>query len=398
MSKLKIAFFSDMLMRDYDGCMRTVFHIIDRKPEDVEIKYFCGQGTVKGLNKPVISIPNVVIPFNNNYKMALPVLAKQKIKRELEEFQPDVVHITSPSMLGNYALQLAKEKLIPVSTIYHTHYISYINYYLSKMKSIVPLAEHLIRNSTRNFYNNCDLVLVPTEEMVDVLEQVGVRRSLMTIWKRGIERRIFNTEKSDRDRIKQMVGNDHFNILFASRLVWEKNLQVLIDVYKQAEKENLKVNFLLAGDGTAYQSMVKQMPKAIFLGNVDQNELGMLYASSDVFLFPSISETYGNVVLEAMASGLPCVIANGGGSKHFVNQGVNGFLCKPFDIQDYIDRIKILMNDGTLRQDMIDNALSYAQGFDWDVLTLRFYNQLKSISANQKAITSKYNNHMAELT
>jgi len=83
-----------------------------------------------------------------------------------------------------------------------------------------------------------------------------------------------------------------------------------------------------------------------------------------------------------------------GGSKHFVKQGVNGFLCKPFDVQDYIDRIKILMYDDGLREDMIDNALSYAQGFDWDVLTLRFYNQLSRMKGQQKNVTTELSNEL----
>ena len=387
MSKLKIAFFSDMLIRDYDGCLRTVFHILDRQPENVDIKYFTGQGCVKGLNKPVVSIPNLTIPFNSNYKIAIPQLAYFKIRREIETYKPDIIHITTPSMLGNYALQVAQELGIKVSTIYHTHYISYVNYYLSNIKPIVPLAEHLLNTSTKNFYNKCDLVLVPTEEMISHLAAVGVDKSKMKIWERGIDKLIFHTDHRDENYVRNITGNDNFTILFASRLVWEKNLRTLIRIYKQAEAENLQLNFIIAGDGTAYQTMKDEMPNAHFLGNINQKELGILYASCDAFVFPSVSETYGNVVLEAMTSGLPCVIADGGGSKSFIDHGVNGFLCDPFDENDYLQYIKNLMDDNRLKTELINNGLKYTQGYDWEALTLNFYNSLDRLSIrNHKMI------------
>ena len=380
MSKTKIAFFSDMLMRDYDGCMRTVFHIIDRKPDDVDIKYFTGQGAVKGLNEPVVSIPNLTIPFNSNYKIAIPQLAYFKIRKEIENYKPDVIHITTPSMLGNYALQIAQEKGIPVSTIYHTHYISYVNYYLSGIQSMVHLAENFVNSSTQNFYNNCNLVLAPTEEMISYLQGVGVAKSKMKIWARGIDKSIFNKDNRDVSKIRKITGNDNFNILFASRLVWEKNLETLVRVYQQAEKENLKVNFIIAGDGTAYHTMQEKMPNAFFLGKIDQKELGQVYASCDTFLFPSVSETYGNVVLEAMSSGLPCVIADGGGSKSFVEHGQNGFLCDPFDERDYLTHIKSLMSDDALRSEIITNSLAYTVGYDWGTLIEDYYSQVKLLT------------------
>jgi glycosyltransferase involved in cell wall biosynthesis len=383
MSKLKIAFFSDMLMRDYDGCMRTVFHIIDRKPKSVDIKYFTGQGTVRGLNQPAVTIPNVTIPFNNDYKIALPQLAYFKIRREIEAYSPDIIHITTPSMLGHFALQIAKEKGIPVSTIYHTHYISYVNYYLENLKPVVPIAEKLMKNSTMSFYNKCDLILVPTQEMIDTLQEVGVNKDKMRIWKRGIDSKVFNCTCRDKNYVRQITGNDHFNILFASRLVWEKNLKTLVKIYKQAEKQNLKVNFIIAGSGTAYGSLTQEMPNAFFLGRIGQTQLAKLYASCDSFVFPSVSETYGNVVLEAMACGLPCVIANGGGSKSFIKHGENGFLCEPFDEMDYLQHIKKLMSDPILKNQIISNGLKYAQGYDWDALTNDFYCSLGLLAVGQ---------------
>ena len=118
----------------------------------------------------------------------------------------------------------------------------------------------------------------------------------------------------------------------------------------------------------------------LFLGNLIQEKLGQIYASCDAFIFPSVSETYGNVVLEAMSSGLACIIANGGGSKSFIDHGVNGFLCEPFDADEYLQHIENLMIDHSMRSDVINNGLDYVQGFDWDTLVESFYDQLNALS------------------
>jgi len=122
------------------------------------------------------------------------------------------------------------------------------------------------------------------------------------------------------------------------------------------------------------------MPGTVFLGTVDHETLSELYASADIFLFPSISESYGNVVLEAMASGLPCVLANGGGSRDFVQQGVNGFKCAPNDEADYVEKISRLLEDKTLRHQLSEAGRRYSLAFNWDHLAEVYFTDLRKLS------------------
>ena len=122
------------------------------------------------------------------------------------------------------------------------------------------------------------------------------------------------------------------------------------------------------------------MPDAFLLGQIDHERLAVLYASADVFLFPSVSETYGNVVVEAMASGCPCVIAKGGGSQSLVRHGETGFLCEPNNPTDYLDRIEEITNSADLRERFIENGLAYTKKLDWNVLAQTYFDDIKLLA------------------
>jgi len=379
MRKLRIAFFSDMLTRDHDGCMRTVFHILDRKPETVDFKFFTGKDAVKGLGQEYVAVPEFRLPFNKSYNMALPTMVADKIHNALDEFEPDVIHITSPSRLGQFAQNYAISKGVPVSTIYHTHFLSYMDYYFSKAKLLMPMAKRFVTQQTRKFYNNCDLVLVPTEVMREELECIGVQSDRMKIWRRGLDHEIFNPRQDSTNMLQEITGNKKPNLLFASRLVWEKNLKTLIKIYDQIKAEGDQYNLLIAGDGVAEMELKVKMPDAVFLGKLPQEALAKLYASADVFVFPSVSETYGNVVVEAMASGLPCVVANGGGSASFITNGVNGYAVEPYESTAYLEKVKLLMTYPEHKSSVIGEGLKYTKDLSWDSLVKSFYEKLESL-------------------
>lgn len=374
MVKIKVAFFSDILVEDFDGANRTMFQIIDRIPVDrYEYFFICGERPAPEFPFEVFKVPNITIPLNDDYKIAIPALLHFKLKNAVEEFNPDVIHITSPSLLGNFAIHFAKERNIPIITIYHTHFISYVEYYTRSIPVITNVAKSSIISGQKNFYNKCDLTLVPTQMMKEELISYGFNKDLLEIWPRGLDSQVFNPTKKDISFIQSITGNDRPNILFASRLVWEKNLETLMRIYEMAELHQVRWNFILAGDGVAREKMEENMPNAFFLGTVDQEELAILYASSDVFLFPSISETYGNVVIEAMACGCPCIIARGGGTLSFIDDGVNGFICEPTDSQEYFQKINKILDDTSLRSIFINRSLEFVKGLDWNHLVQKYF-------------------------
>ncbi len=382
MKKVRVAFFAEILVEDFDGASRTMFQLIHRIPaEEFEFLFICGVGpdSIEGFE--CMRIPAVTIPINKTYKMAIPWFSGNRMRKKLLDFQPDIVHIATPSLLGEFALKYAHQHDIPVLTIYHTHFISYVDYYLKSSPRLAAFIRGIIAKGQHSFYNRCDRVYVPSEEMRLALLSWNVAPQRLQLWQRGIDTQLFSPAKKNKSVVQKLVGNDRPVILFASRLVWEKNLETLCNIYQLSQDRNLPYNFLVAGDGVALDACQRRMPKAIFTGKVDHEHLSVLYASSDVFLFTSISESYGNVVIEAMASGLPCVIADGGGSRNFIQQGKNGFLCQPNQADDYLDKITKVLQDDGLHQQFVAEGLRYSKSFSWNDLAATYFKDLHAMAA-----------------
>ncbi len=382
MRRIKVAFFAEILTADFDGASRTMFQLIDRIDKTrFDFLFICGVGPDYIMGFPTFKVPVISLPINTNYTMALPLLARKRLKIRIKDFAPQVVHIATPSLLGAFALKYANKRNIPVISIYHTHFISYIDYYFKHAPFLIGKVKQTIAGTQKAFYNHCDNLYVPAESIRKSLNEMGVEDSRITIWKRGIDTNLFSPKHRDTQLMEKLTGNTLPTIIFASRLVWEKNIETLFKIYKRVQESDLQVNFMIAGDGIGIKACKDKMKNAIFTGKVNHETLAILYASSNLFLFTSISETYGNVVLEAMASGLPCVIADGGGSADFIEQGVNGFKCKPTNEEDYFARITQLLSDGSMRDKFIDEGLSYSKKLSWEQLAQYYFNDLERLSS-----------------
>lgn len=388
MKRIRVAFFAEILIEDFDGASRTMFQLISRiDTRRFDFLFVCGAGPDAIMGYECLKIPTINLPINTNYTMALPALAKKELKKKLRGFGPEIIHIATPSLLGAFALKYARKREIPVISIYHTHFISYIDYYFKYAPFLIGKVKQAIAGSQKAFYNHCDKVYVPAESIREELQGMGVEAQRMKIWKRGIDTKLFSPDKSDTKLVQQLTGNNHPTIIFASRLVWEKNLETLFRIYDKVQRSGLKVNFLIAGDGIAFKVCQARMKAAILTGKVDHETLAALYAGASLFLFTSVSETYGNVVLEAMASGLPCVIADGGGSADFIDQGSNGFKCEPFNEEDYFRKILQLLTDTELRSRFISEGLRYSQSLSWDQLAATYFNDLVHMSGKIELLT-----------
>ena len=381
MARIKVAFFAEILIEDFDGASRTMFQLLRRIPTDqFEFLFICGVGADTLFGYDCITLPTLTIPFNKRYKMAVPALAKRKTMRQLQVFAPDVVHIATPSWLGSFALDYAAQYSKPVISIYHTHFISYVDYYLRSLPVLIRPIKAQIARFQRDFYNRCDTIYIPSESIASELIAGGLESSRVTIWKRGIDLTLFSPLKKTLVQIREQTQSGLPIILFASRLVWEKNIETLIKTYELAQQRGTAAIFVVVGDGTAKEDCQRRMPKAVFLGNLDHQTLATIYASADVFLFPSISESYGNVVLEAMASGLPCVIADGGGSRDFVEEGINGFRCAPNNPEAYLDKITLLLNDTDLHNKISLAGQAYSRQFNWEALANRYFDDVATLA------------------
>jgi glycosyltransferase involved in cell wall biosynthesis len=381
MARTRVAFFAEILIDDFDGASRTIFHIINRIPKsDYDYTFFCGVPPSKAFEFDVHTVPTFTIPINKTYKIALPLWAKRRIIKTLEAIDPQVIHISTPSPLGELALAYAVQRGIPVITIYHTHFVSYVQFYLQRLPWAVGSIERYIQRRLMKFYNQCDIIYAPTSVMRQALESYGIEAKRIKLWPRALNEGVFDINKKD-PAFKHKYGLDgHPVILYASRLVWEKNVSTLIEIYKQATIRYPDYRFVVVGDGVASDEMKRQMPHAIFLGHLSHDVLSIVYASVDVYVFTSITETYGNVVIEAMASGLPCVIANGGGSASIIDHGVNGFLAQYDDPTDYLSCIAKILDDNPLRHRFVTQGLAYTAQLSWKSLIDSYFMDIQSLA------------------
>lgn len=379
--KIKVAFFADILEREVDGASRTMYQLIDRIPKDkFEFMFFSGSIPKTELKNKITKVPSLMIPFNSSYKIAFPYFRNVSLVKAMREFNPDVIHIATPSWLGFFALNYANNNEIPVLSIYHTHFISYIKYYFKSFPFMISAMELFAAKKYRDFYNKCNIVYTPTHQMINELKYTGVSTTFLKLWQRGLDTTLFNAEKKDDEFMRKITGNNKPCVLFASRLVWEKNLETLFNIYDKVEAEHLDVNFIVAGTGVAEENARQRMKNAFFLGHIDHHTLSKVYASSEILVFPSVSETYGNVVIEAMASGCVPVIAKGGGSQSLVENGTTGFLCKPNSASEYVENIKMILQKPELKAKMQQAGYQYTSKLSWENLAMEYFNDIEYLS------------------
>lgn len=162
------------------------------------------------------------------------------------------------------------------------------------------------------------------------------------------------------------IEDDEQVVTFVSRLVWEKDLQTYVDTIKKLKESDVRIKPMVVGDGPAKKELRQMLPEAHFTGFITGETLGKAYASSDIFLFPSDTETFGNVTLEAMSSGLPCVVADATGSRSLVESGVNGLLASPRNTGEFASAVLAIAEDNELRKKMGAAARQKALAYSWD--------------------------------
>ena len=287
-------------------------------------------------------VPSIPIPGRPEYRLS--TRFPGHVRRQVEAFAPDVVHLATPDLLGHRALRWARRRGIPTVATYHTHFVSYLDYYG------LGAGEPAFWAIGRHFYNRCDEVYVPTPTIESELRAHGVTATIR-LWPRGIELDRFSpAHRSEAWRHEHGYTPGETVVSFVSRLVKEKGVDVFVDVVHRLQGEGLAVRALVVGDGPEREALGVALPRAAFTGHLGGTDLATAYASSDVFLFPSETETFGNVTLEAMASGLPVVCADAAGSRSLVDSGRTGLLCSPRDTDAFAAAVRRLALDVDLRR------------------------------------------------
>jgi glycosyltransferase involved in cell wall biosynthesis len=326
----------------------------------------------------LVPVPSLPLPGRPEYRLALGMAGH--VKRQLLDFQPDIIHIAVPDLLGHAALALAKAHGIPAVASYHTRYETYLKHYWY----LTPL-EGLLKHVLRRFYGQAREVYVPSESVREALLADGLKDNFRP-WPRGIDTERFTPGKrSAAWRAGLGIGAEELVVLHVSRLVREKRLDTLTKALNRIAAPHRVV---IVGDGPDRDYVQRELPQAVFTGFLEGDELATAYASSDIFVFPSDSESFGNVTLEAMASGLPCVCADATGSRSLVVMGETGFLAPADDAGAFAGHITTLARDGALRAAQGEAARKRALGFSWDETLARMLGYYRALLAGPQDLKS----------
>lgn len=360
---MRIAYFTESLPPLVDGVSHTLSYLRESL-EDENIEYqFYSPFSPPGepWNGKVSHILSVPFPLYTRYRVSLP--AFHDLRTMLRRFEPDLVHICSPFLLGLFAVRYAAEAGLPVVNSFHTRFVSYMKYYgLSRFES---------QGWTylRWFYDRGELCLVPSVSTIDELQSRGF--SNLALWERGIDLRRFSPAFADRNLKERWSPGGDPVALYAGRLVREKDIDTLLEAHHILVQRGIAHKLVFVGDGPMRRQIEKAAPEALLAGHLQGDELSRAYASADIFVFPSTTESFGNVVLEAAASGLPAVGAREGGVANLISHEETGFLTAPRDAGELAAAMEALLSNESLRNSLADGALEFASRKSWKEINRR---------------------------
>jgi len=360
---LRVALFSGNYNYVRDGANQALNRLVEYLlRQGVQVRVY--SPTVENPAFPatgdLVDVPAIPIPGRSEYR--LPIAVPLRVRRDLERFNPNIVHVSSPDIVGHRAVTWARRHKIAAVASVHTRFDTYLAYY--HLQALEPLA----RGIMRRFYHRCEIVLAPAESTGAILRAQRMNRDI-AIWGRGVDRDQFNPERRDMDWRRSVgIADDEMVIAFLGRIVMEKGLDVFSDAIHAFATFGLKYRVLVIGEGPARPWFEEQIPDAIFTGQLTGDELARAFASADVFLNPSMTEAFGNVTLEAMACALPVIAAEATGATNLVRAGVTGMLVDGTDPDEFAEILAAYARDPSLRQLHGEAGLELAKRMDWDTI------------------------------
>lgn len=346
-SKKKVLWFTDTI-NDLNGVavtLKKIGWIANETNRNITIATSLLDGEIsKELPPNTLNLPyiyNFKLPYYEKYILKVPALLKS-IKM-IDRVEPDEIFISTPGPIGLLGLLAAKSLNVKCTGVYHTDFTS-------EAQEIIEdeSASKIIESFTKWFYSNMDEIRVPTMEYMDILENRGFTRSKMKLFKRGIDSSLFFPRDTGKSFIKEKFNiTDGINLLFVGRVSKDKNLDFLSDVYEQISNIREDINLIIAGDGPylqGYREKMQKFKRVVFTGQVDREILPEIYSGSDLFVFPSTTDTFGMVVLEAQACGLPAVVSDIGGPKEIIIDGKTGYVVKASSLSEWTERIGHLID------------------------------------------------------
>ena len=374
---MKVAVFTDTFLPQINGVTNTLVKMIQYfEKHDIDYMIFApehDQEDSRGLKKVerFFSIKFFLYP---ECRVSLPNFFR--VKNTLLNYKPDVIHLMTEFSMGLAGLYYGKKYHIPILSNYTTHFAQYLQYY--NLQSF----ERNIWHYMKWFHNQSQYTLCASTDTESILHQEGIKDT--AIFTRGVDQEIFSPRLRSTALRKELGIHEKTVLLYVGRVSVEKELDILFDAYQSLVKRyKEQIALIVTGDGPELEKYKKSFgDQVIFTGYKKGEELGSIYASSDLFVFPSSTETFGNVVLEAMAAGIPAVAPQAGGVKDIIKNRENGLFFNPGEAKDLEKKVESLLEDTKLYQEMKEGARLTAQRRGWESVFAQLVNIYQEVSEN----------------
>lgn len=371
---MKIALFTDTFFPQVNGVSLTLQRLVNHlKKRDIEVRVFAPETGESDFFEDHLhaftSFPFFLYP---ECRIAIPNV--KSMKQVMEAFQPDVIHVATPFNMGLCGLYFSKKMNIPMLATHHTHFDRYLEYYRLEFLS------KWVWNYLRWFHAPCRMVLAPSAETKNRLLSYGFTQ--VGVWPRGVDTDLFTPAKRNETFRERYGIQEKFVCLYVGRIAPEKDLDILVEVIKSMpEPFRSEIHWLLVGEGPMLKPLQESdLPHTTFTGYLQGEALAEAYANADLFVFPSTTETFGNVVLESLASGIPAIGTRSGGVQEIIRHEKTGLLCTPRSAEEMQNAIIELIGKPERLEQMRQEARAYALTQSWEQildLMIRHYERIQ---------------------
>ena len=374
--RLRIAIVTETFPPEVNGVAMTMGRIVNgllQRGHSVQL-IRPRQGLENNLHTPdgldEVLCRGIQIPAYKDLRFGLPL--KNRLSKIWLNNRPDIVHVVTEGPLGSSAVAAALKLQLPITSSFHTNFHSYSNHYgLGLLKT--PIESYL-----RKLHNKTHATLVPTKALVHELQQRGFKN--VSLLSRGVATDLFSPDKrSQALREKWGVNPEDTVLMFVSRLAKEKNVSLAIAAYRSIKEKIPKAKLVFVGDGPMRKQLEISCPDAIFSGVKKGEELAAHYASGDLFLFPSLTETFGNVIPEAIASGLAVLSYDKAAARELIINGKNGIVVTPGDELEFINAAVSLALDKHRLKSIRQAAAPSISHLSWDGIYSNFEETLINV-------------------
>lgn len=363
---MRIALVTETYRPETNGVAMTLGRLVDyvqRHGHQVELV----TPTLKRDDVPaglsLLTLPGLPLPGYPEVRFGLP--AVRRLVGEWGRHRPDVIYVATQGPLGWAAVRAARRLGLPVVSGYHTHFSAYGQHYG------LGLAAPLVDSYLRRFHRRTRLTLAPTRQLAAQLREAGFGE--VEVLSRGVDTQLFHPERrSDGLRREWGMLPGSPVVLYVGRIAAEKNLELAVRAFRAIQRSTPTARFVLVGDGPLKARLAAENPDFVFTGNQSGEALARHYASANLFLFPSLTDTFGNVVLEAMASGLPVVAFDRGAAAEHITPFTNGVSAPYGNADQFVALAIVLARETGLRHRFGALARSTVNTLDWDTVGARF--------------------------